>query len=280
MAIRIDGKKFAEKILFRLKDRVEADKLHPHLEVILIGDTPASLSYIRQKQKAAETIGATLHITQFPVNVTKKELNTAITQYNKDSSISGLILQLPIPKEADIPTDVIQHIASDKDVDGFVAHSTFQVPVARAVFAILEHIYYQSYATTELDVIAWLRGLDIVVVGKGKTAGIPIKNFLESMSLPVVVIDRSTPKPHEILKKAHIIISCTGVPNLITSSHLRSGVILLSVGLSNVHGKLAGDYDEHDIQEKAAFYTPTPGGVGPVNVACLMENLVTAAKNK
>lgn len=278
MGICIDGRHIAEEILTTLREHVKKSHLSPHIEVILIGDNPSSLSYIKQKQKAAESIGATLHLTQFEPTVTKEELKNTISTFNTAHNVSGIIIQRPIPVQSTIPPDIISSIAPEKDVDGFVPHTIHEVPVAKGVISILEYIFYKQFNTPQLDFPTWLRGQHVVVLGKGETAGKPIIEILEKFSVPVIIIDRSTPNPHELTKEATIIITCVGVPGLISRNHIQDQVILLSVGLSRVDGKLIGDYDVEDIQDKASFYTPTPGGVGPVNVACLMQNLVKAAE--
>lgn len=278
MGVRIDGNKIADELLASLREQIKVHNLHPHLEVILVGNDPGSLSFIKQKQRAAESIGATVNLTQFSPSVTKDEMATLIHDFNSSLKVSGIIIQRPLPAETKISASVITSIDPGKDVDGFVPHSRFEVPVAKAIIKILEKIFYTGFDTPQIDLINWLRSQRVVIIGKGETAGKPILHLFERLSIPVIVIDRSTMHPHELMKNASIIISCAGSAGLIAGKYLRDNSILIAVGLSRVDGSLVGDYDEEDIREKVSFYTPTPGGVGPVNVACLMENLVKASE--
>ncbi len=276
---RIDGKAIGDQMLEKLHAEVISTKIHPHLLVLLIGDNPSSQSYIRQKKNAAERIGAICTLLQFPADVSEEIIRNTIHTANLNTDIHGIIVQRPLPSSSQISEQVLNSVDLKKDIDGFLQDSPFEVPVAKAIITILEKIFYEQFNTPQLDLISWLRKQDIVVIGKGVTAGNPIRKILERLGLPVVGIDRSTPNPEEITKGADIIISCVGKQGTIPASAIKSEAILLSVGLSRgTDGKIHGDYEERDIQEKALFYTPTPGGVGPVNVACLMQNLVKATR--
>lgn len=277
MSISIDGKQLADTILAKLRQQITAQHLSPHLEVILVGDNPSSVSFIKQKQKAAESIGATVHLNQLPVTISKEEMSKLIHSYNTSKKVSGIIIQRPLPTETNIPASIVSSIDPKKDVDGFVPHSGHEVPVAKGIVSILEHIFY-THLANKTDFVTWLRSQHTVVIGKGETAGKPIAQSLQRLSVPLVIIDRSTQHPEELTKKATIIISCAGTPGLITSASIQAGVILLAVGMNKEDGAWVGDYRVEDIKDKASFYTPTPGGVGPVNVACLMQNLVTTAE--
>jgi methylenetetrahydrofolate dehydrogenase (NADP+)/methenyltetrahydrofolate cyclohydrolase len=276
----LDGKALAETMLTTQVSQVATLKqqgITPHLAVILVGDDPGSLSFIKQKQKAADRIGATLTFDHLPATTSAETLASAISYYNEDTAVHGLIVQRPVPV-----TDIGEILASvkpSKDVDGFVKHSLFEVPVARAVLSLLEHAHQtlsaQGFAT---DAFAhWLAQQTISVVGRGETAGKPIATMLQKHGAHPYIIHSQTEHPETTLRASSIIISCVGKPNTIASSSVESGTILISVGLwRDQQGKLHGDYDEEKIRTKAGFYTPTPGGVGPVNVASLMQNLIDA----
>ena len=279
MGIRIDGKLLAQDILGNLREEIKTKHLHPHMEVLLVGDNSSSLSYIRQKKRAAEYIGATLSVNQLPITTTNSEFHTLLTSYNADPRVHGIIIQLPLPTQSTISDHMVHSVHKQKDIDGFTHNSPYRVPVANAVVTILETIHTKQHSEIHSDYLQWLRNQTIVVLGKGKTAGQPIRTLLESLTIPIIGVDRQTENPHDICKKASILISCTGVPNTIQHEWVGEGAILISVGLSAQPDGLHGDYEEQDIQEKASFYTPTPGGVGPVNVACLMKNLVQACEN-
>lgn len=261
--MKIDGRAIADSILARLSGTTAT------LAVILVGDDPASLSFIRQKRKAAEKIGARLTLDQLPTSSSPNSLKLLIDKYNKDPNIHGLIIQRPLPKESPINRDTLLTVAPGKDVDGFVPNSPFHAPVADAVFAILEAIHIT------------LPKKNIVIIGRGETAGTPIARLFLQKGLTPTIIHSQTPNPDHLLKNADIVISCVGKHRIVRKEFLKPGVILIGVGMHREEdGKLHGDYEEQEIEDVASYYTPTPGGVGPVNVACLMKNLVSAATEK
>lgn len=276
----IDGKAIAETILTQLTNSVKKLKsagITPTLAVILVGDDEGSLSYIKQKQKAAERIGASLIFEHLPKKTSKETLSSAIVHYNNDPTIHGLIVQRPVP--INTIDDIINSVAPSKDIDGFIPHSPFEVPVARAVMTLLGHVHTQLSAAglIKKTFTQWLSTQSIAVIGRGETAGKPITDTLLSRGSSVSVVHSQTPNPQSILKNATVIISCVGRDHILTSRMIKSGVVLISVGLCrDKEGKLHGDYESEDMKTIASFYTPTPGGVGPVNVACLMQNLVDA----
>lgn len=275
----IDGKKLAASIIDQLTIEIKELKrqaIIPELQVFLIGDDPVSKSYITQKQKAAETIGARIHVTELPKETTDHEFRTLLLKANDDKQITGIIIQRPLPKESEIKAKTLLLVDPKKDVDGFVPKTRFEVPVARAIFEIIEKVYHDGFDTKTSDFVTWLRQQKIVVIGKGETAGRPIAQLFEKLSLPVFVVDSTTPNPNDTIRNGTIVISCVGKPGIVKREALATGVILISVGLTKVEGKLFGDYNEEEIRSLASYYTPTPGGVGPVNVACLMKNLVEA----
>lgn len=247
-SMKIDGKAIAEGILTELAIEVKKLGKIPTLAVILVGDNPASVAYINQKQKAAARIGATLVLSRDIGDVKK---------FDEDPAIAGLIIQRPIPEEF----SGITPVNSKKDVDGFLPDSPFTPPVALAVEKILQ--------STGVD---WKKKRT-VVIGRGETAGKPIANYLKN----VTVIHSKTEHPQVLIEQADVIISCVGKERVVTD--IKPGAILIGVGIwRDSEGKLRGDYNEEEIKDVAAYYTPTPGGVGPVNVACLMQNLVLAAQ--
>lgn len=266
--MKIDGRQIASEILKSLKPQVSAfisNGTMPTLAIILIGNNEASKSYIKQKQLKAEEIGAKIELYHFN-STSQKELIELIDKLNIDPKIHGIIIQRPLPNEFD--RDQISHIVTpEKDVDGFNSESNFDAPVALGVIEILKSIG-----------LAELTNKKIIVIGKGETAGGPIIKLLDKMEINFEIIDRQTPNPDELIKEAEIIISAIGRENVIKTQLLNSKQILIGVGLFPKDGKLKGDYDEVDVEDKVKYYTPTLGGVGPVNVACLMKNLILAVQ--
>lgn len=279
----LDGRTIANHILNELADKVHLmdDKydIRPHLAVIRVGDDPAITSYINQKDKMAKEIGATLSVYNFPESVSTQQLKDSIDFLQEKSDIHGLILQLPVPSHIDSEA-LILNIHPDKDVDGFRPNSQFVIPIATAILKLLEVPMMKEAIETGESYNEWLRSKKIVVMGKGKTGGQPVIDVLRSRGATVEVIDSQTTNVKEKTLQADIIITAVGKPEILTSEMVKKDVILISIGMSmNEEGKFVGDYDPEDIKDKASWYTPIPGGVGPVNVACLMENLVTATEN-
>ncbi len=276
--MRIDGKTLADNILDDLAKKVSSlDGKAPTLAVILVGDNPASLAYIKQKQKAAEKIGAKIIFNHQQTGISIATLKEFVDEYNNDPSVHGLIVQRPLPPEIGDTTNILNSVNPKKDVDGFLPNSPFDVPVASAVGEILEHVYAQNEKNKQ-EFLSWLREKNIVVIGKGETAGAPIASYLQKLECATSIIHSKTPNPEAVMKQADIIISCVGKSRVVTPEAVKPEVILISVGIwRDSEGKLHGDYEEEEIADAASFYTPTPGGVGPVNVACLMKNLLQAA---
>ena len=294
--MRIDGKALAEAIFSYLTSQVKKLHITPTLVVILVGDNQESLAYIRQKQKATEKIGGRFIFEQLPKTTLPKELAARIAMYNRDSGVHGLIVQRPLPMHFDI--SINESISPKKDIDGFVTNSPFDVPIAMAVFTILKQIFMLSSPRRRGSALRseyqnrfpirsgmtfeeWLQKQKIVIIGRGETAGKPIAEALAKQQCATSIITSQTPNPNTIMKTADIIISCVGKKGIVTRDALKAGVILMSVGLSRGEdGKLHGDYEEDDVKDIASFYTPTPGGVGPLNIASLMQNLVKTCTMK
>lgn len=262
--MKIDGKALADKILNDLSLEVVKLKekgVTPTLAVIQVDDDPGSVAYIKQKQKAAEQIGAKLIVSHQQSAISNQQLHIIIEQYNNDPSVHGLIVQRPLPKPLRAGG-----IRLSKDVDGFLPNSPYPVPVAAAVLMILDQC------------VASLEKKRIVVIGRGETAGKPIAEALKKHGIDPIVVHSQTPNPDAVIKAADIVISCVGKPDVVRRDTIKQEAVLIGVGIwRDGEGKLHGDYEEDDINNVACLYTPTPGGVGPVNVACLMANLVQAA---
>jgi len=299
--MRIDGKAMADNILANLEQDIKRLKkrgIIPTLAVILIGDNPASLSYIKQKQKTTERIGAKLVLNALPLNTSLKLLKLLIKKLNDDPLVHGLIVQRPLPPEAGECGEILNLLNPAKDVDGLVPRPRFEAPVSKAVLKILEQVYKlnpQSSIRQLTDkaqrsnqdpnpndqFLNWLRSKQVVVVGRGETAGKAIASLLQKQHCTTSIIHSQTPHPKKILQQADIVISCVGKKRVVKATMIKPGLILIGVGIwRDSDGKLHGDYEEEEIKDIASFYTPTPGGVGPLNVACLMENLIQAALNE
>lgn len=271
--MRIDGKKIAKDIFTHL----QKSGIIPGLAIILVGDDPASKSYVRQKELKTVEIGGKVTIYHLPSSTSEQKLLSMIVHLNNNPSIHGIIVQRPLPPHID--SNMVS-MATDpkKDIDSFHPKSPYPMPLAAAVLRILEEICSIEHQKA-LD--NWLKSKKIVVIGKGQTGGGPTIQMFKKMGIQPQIIDSKTQNLKSITKSADIIISTVGKPNVIRPEMLKKGVILVGVGQrKGKDGKFHGDYEENEIKDIASFYTPTPGGVGPINVAMLLKNLIRATKTK
>lgn len=276
--MKINGRTIASEILDKLKPEVEKLKRNgttPTLAIILVGDDEASNIYVRQKGIKAREIGAQTKLFHFKENTTNEKIENLIKKLEKNPKIHGIILQRPAPENIEVER-LSMLVSPEKEVDGFGTLGTFSVPVAQAVIVILKFVYKQI--KTQKDFESWLKSKNLVVIGKGQTGGRPVIDLLRKKGLRPKIIDSQTSHKDKLTRNADIIVSAVG-KKVLDSAQIKMGAILISVGLyKDKQGKLRGDYDDSNMAEVAGYYTPTPGGVGPVNVACLMQNLVKAAE--
>lgn len=266
--MEINGRAIAKEILGELAIKVQKLKekgVVPALAIILVGEDTQSISYIEQKEIKAAKIGIEVKVFKLNSNISENELIEQVNKLNEDPSIHGIIIQRPTPNIASEKLN--EAVIPKKDVDGFNPKSLFEPPIAEAVIKLLKPVE-PDFANKK-----------IAVIGKGETGGGPVIRTLQKMGADLSIIDSKTNEPGLITQNADIIISTVGKPNVVRSDSIKKGSILVSVGLyKGEDGKMHGDYDENDIKNVASFYTPTPGGVGPVNVACLLSNLVKSAE--
>ncbi|MBI2074509.1 MAG: bifunctional 5,10-methylenetetrahydrofolate dehydrogenase/5,10-methenyltetrahydrofolate cyclohydrolase, partial [Candidatus Levybacteria bacterium] len=271
--MKIDGKAIAQDILQKLAQKTQDYKqkgIEPHLVIILVGDDPASAAYVRQKELKTSLVGIKTTILRLPAETEQQELLKRIGQFNNDKNVHGIIVQLPVPKHLD-GKEIILAVKPEKDVDGFHANSPFLMPLGLAILEILKRVQHQTNEKN-MDFKQWLKNQNIAVMGKGETGGKPVTQVLKLWEANPTVIDSKTVNPEELTKKADIIISAIGKPNMLKPKMINQNAILVSIGIHRgADGKLHGDYDEEKVKNIASFYTPTPGGVGPVNVAMLLE---------
>ena len=270
MTIKFDGKKIRNEIIDKLQKEVAVLPKAPVLTVIWIGDDFASARYIEAKQRAAEKIGIHFDLIKYSDNAKLTDINKRIRELNADENVDGIMVQIPVPKNFDM-IDIISEISPDKDIDGlrFCSHlnCSFNPPVT---LSIMEAIKESGINLAESKA---------VIIGKGFLVGDPIARLLRNKTEEIRIADRDTPYLATLTKDADIIISATGTANIIKPNMIKYGVVLIDAGTTELGGKLAGDIDPKCFN-KAAYYTPVPGGIGPVTVAMLMSNVVRAAKAK
>ena len=274
--MKINGKLLADQMQISLLQRAQDLKNHsitPKIAIITLGDEESWSTYVGAKLRLAEKLGINAELINLK-DSDEKTLLATIDELNNDTSCNGLIVQRPFPQKYD-REKIIYAIKKEKDIDGFRSDSPFAVSVWLAVEEIITHIE-KLLDATEIHNSPIRQAIS--VIGKGETAGKPIINGLKKIGLFPKIIDSSTKDRKEILKKSKIIISAVGKENVVDPEFITQGVILIGVGIHrNADGKLAGDYDEAKIEHVASFYTPTPGGIGPLNLAYLFQNLLSAA---
>ncbi|KAM6346248.1 bifunctional methylenetetrahydrofolate dehydrogenase/cyclohydrolase 2, mitochondrial [Podargus strigoides] len=290
----ISGTKLAKQVLKEVQRDVESwmsfGNRRPHLTVILVGDNPASHIYVRNKIKSAAAVGISSEVILRPKEISQEELLDMTGKLNKDSTVSGLLVQLPLPDHID-EREVCNAIAPEKDVDGFhimnIGRLCLDQPsiipaTAAAVWEIIKRTGIQTF------------GKNVVIAGRSKNVGMPISMLLHTDGeherpggdATVTITHRYTPK--EQLKihtqLADIVIVAAGIPKLITTDMVKEGAAVIDVGINHIHDpltgktKLVGDVDFEEVKKKAGFITPVPGGVGPMTVAMLLKNTLIVAK--
>lgn len=301
--LRIDGRQMAARMReHQHKKCQEITKLlgrAPSLNVVMVGDNPASHVYIRMKQKAAEALGVSFHLHSFPSSIEQKELENCIRNLAQATDNEGILIQLPIPDHLS-PTPLQDMIPSDKDIDGLSTWSTgarqrpdlAQSPLLpctpMGIRMMLSDLYQQ------LD--RPLRGQHAVILGRSAIVGRPMVDLLLEAQCTVTVCHSQTRELGEHVGHADIIISAVGQAGLITAEMVKTGAVGIDVGITRLEPRkpdqkpvLAGDFlanapdqtaEKQALYSKLAAFTPVPGGVGPMTVACLMENILTSAKQK
>ncbi|MFI3241668.1 MAG: bifunctional 5,10-methylenetetrahydrofolate dehydrogenase/5,10-methenyltetrahydrofolate cyclohydrolase [Alphaproteobacteria bacterium] len=257
----IDGKQIAKDVELNIKEVIETNDICLGLAIILIGDDEASHIYVNNKLKMAQRIGINCEVIKFEEDVSDFELISQIEALNEDNAINGVIVQLPIPKHLD-ENKILSLISPQKDVDGFNPLSKFMPATAIGVVKILE---------TVIDDFA---GLNAVVIGRSKIVGKPVAELLLSKNCTVTQCHRHTKDLSLYTKNADIVVVATGVPNLLTKDMVKQDCIIVDVGINRVDGKLCGDSDFVNLKDYVKAITPVPGGVGPMTVACLMDNVL------
>ena len=279
-SVIINGKEIGQEIRTGVATRVQALKekgITPGLAVILVGDNPASKTYVANKQKSCEQIGMYSELVKLPEDISEQALLEKIRELNERASIHGILVQLPLPKHID-EDKVIQTISPEKDVDGFspisvgkmmLGQDTYLPCTPYGVMKMLEH--------AGIDVA----GKHAVIVGRSHIVGKPMGQLLLQKDATVTYTHSKTPDLPSFTKQADILIAAVGRANFITSEHIKEGAVVIDVGINrNQDNRLCGDVDFDDVQGIASHITPVPGGVGPMTITMLLENTVQAAEKE
>lgn len=278
MAKIIDGKAVSQFVKDEVKKEVSAlgeKGVSVGLAVIIVGNDPASRTYVNNKKKACEATGIISEEYALPEDTTMEELLALIKELNAKKSINGILCQLPLPKHLDEKV-VIENIDPIKDVDAFHAVNTGHIMIGDYSFlpctpaGIMEMLKYYNIE---------IEGKECVVIGRSNIVGKPMAMLLLQKNGTVTVCHSRTKNLKEVTSRADILVAAVGIPYFVTADMVKDGAVVIDVGMDrNKEGKLCGDVDFAEVEKKASYITPVPGGVGPMTIATLMKNTVTAAK--
>ena len=283
----IDGKEVSkalkEKIKKEVAEIIDKGEDGPHLAAVIVGDDPASQTYVASKEKAAHAVGMMSSVYRYPENTTEQELLDIIDFLNNDPEIDGFIVQLPLPKHID-ESKIIERIAPSKDVDGFHPVNVGRMAIGKPGFlpatpaGILELLRYYGIET---------EGKNCVVLGRSNIVGSPMSILMSKKSYPgnatVTLCHSKTENLPAITRHADILIAAIGQPQYVKADMVKEGAVVIDVGIHRVKDKestkgyrLVGDVDFEEVKKKAAYITPVPGGVGPMTIASLLLNTLKA----
>ena len=284
----IDGKQVAADMRAELKEevaRLARDGIVPGLGVILVGEDPASQSYVKAKERACEEIGLFSDDNRLPADASQQDLMAVVERMNNDPKINGILVQLPLPKYLN-EAEVLLAIDPDKDVDGFHPTNVGRMVVGEKAFLpCTPHGVIQLLLRSGVEI----EGANVVIVGRSNIVGKPVANMLIQKSkmgnATVTVCHTRTKNLAEHTRRADIIIAAAGRPDTITADMVKDGVVVIDVGVNRVEDstkkkgyRLVGDVDFEAVKEKAGLITPVPGGVGPMTITMLLYNTVESAK--
>lgn len=276
-AIIMDGKAVSALVRREVKERaalLASKGVKPGLAVVLVGDDPASQVYVRQKEKACNEVGFASFMRYLPASTDERELLDLIDGLNSDPAVHGILVQLPLPKHID-KDRVAEAIGPEKDVDGFhpmnvgrltLGIETMEPCTPKGIVYLLEHY--------GIDI----EGKRAVVVGRSNIVGKPVSLLLLSRNATVTVCHSRTKDLAGVTRQADILVAATGKPKMINSSMVKSGAVVVDVGITRTQSGLIGDVDFDAVKEVASYITPVPGGIGPMTIAMLLLNALKAAE--
>jgi len=275
---KIDGKIIAQTVKDRVKksaDELKKDGINPCLATVLVGNNPASATYVKNKHKACEEVGIITKDHKLDENTTQQQLNSIIDELNQDSSVHGILVQLPLPKHLS-EFETTSRISPLKDVDGLTPHNAGLLAMKKAALVactpsgVMEMFDYHNIE---------LEGKNIVLINRSNLVGKPLYHLLLEKNATVITCHSRTKDIEKFCQEADIVITAVGdrTKFILTPEMIKEESIVIDVAISRFENKLVGDCDYEKIIEKASFATPVPGGVGPMTVAMLLRNTITAA---
>ncbi|CDF11052.1 bifunctional protein FolD [Mycoplasma sp. CAG:776] len=275
----IDGKLIAKEIKEKLKEEIfelKKKNIVPGLAIILVGNDPASEIYVRNKIKTCEELSILVELYRFDENNEEEEIILKIKELNNDPRFDGILVQSPLPKKFH-EDKIVSYVTLEKDVDGFGIYnlgsllSSEEYILAATPLGILKMLEHEHVSVL---------GKHVVMVGSSKIVGRPMAIALLNRGATVTIANSKTQHLKEITKQADILIVAIGHANYITEEYVKDGVVVIDVGINRIDGKVVGDVDWESVSKKASYITPVPGGVGPMTIAMLLNNIVVQAKRR
>ncbi len=280
MAVIIDGKELAKKIRANLKiecEELKKKNINSKLAVIMVGEDPASKVYVRNKSRACEDVGIKYEEYLLDSKITQKELIELIEKLNNDKTINGILLQSPIPSNLDI-NEAFRTISPQKDVDGFNPVNVGKLVLNQDTFvSCTPYGIMKMFEEYDID----LTGKNVVILGRSNIVGKPLIHCCLNKNATVTSCHSKTQNIAQKAKEADVLISAIGKANFVTADMVKDGAVVIDVGINRLdNGKITGDVDFESVKEKASYITPVPGGVGPMTIAMLMNNVIKATRRQ
>ena len=280
MAVIIDGKELAKKIRANLKiecEELKKKNINSKLAVIMVGEDPASKVYVRNKSRACEDVGIKYEEYLLDSKITQKELIELIEKLNNDKTINGILLQSPIPSNLDI-NEAFRTISPQKDVDGFNPINVGKLVLNQDTFvSCTPYGIMKMFEEYDID----LTGKNVVILGRSNIVGKPLIHCCLNKNATVTSCHSKTQNIAQKAKEADVLISAIGKANFVTADMVKDGAVVIDVGINRLdNGKITGDVDFESVKEKASYITPVPGGVGPMTIAMLMNNVIKATRRQ
>lgn len=280
MAVIIDGKELAKKIRANLKiecEELKKKNINSKLAVIMVGEDPASKVYVRNKSRACEDVGIKYEEYLLDSKITQKELIELIEKLNNDKTINGILLQSPIPSNLDI-NEAFRTISPQKDVDGFNPINVGKLVLNQDTFvSCTPYGIMKMFEEYNID----LTGKNVVILGRSNIVGKPLIHCCLNKNATVTSCHSKTQNIAQKAKEADVLISAIGKANFVTADMVKDGAVVIDVGINRLdNGKITGDVDFEIVKEKASYITPVPGGVGPMTIAMLMNNVIKATRRQ
>ena len=266
----LDGKKLRDELLVQYKEKIKEEKLNITLAIILVGNNEASKLYIKNKEKYCTEVGIKVDKYLLDEDTSEEVLINLIKDLNEDEKVTGIILQSPVPDGIDFDK-CSGMILPSKDVDGFTKDNVYNLYLNKKIIlpcTVKGIIKLLEYYNIEIN------GKNVAIIGRGNIVGKPLAMALENRNATVSLLHSKTKDLKMFTKDADIVVVACGIPKLLKKEMIKEGSVVIDVGISRVDGKIVGDIDFDNIKDIALFVTPNPGGIGPMTIAMIIDNLI------